>query len=68
MNAAYIRAQSYVGRQLRILDDDAWNYGRWGQIVMVVPSRGHACWLVDYPDGCTDVVPATPSPELYAIR
>ncbi|MGW4338415.1 hypothetical protein ACWEK5_37270 [Rhodococcus koreensis] len=35
---------------------DGWRDDEPAQIVAVVPSRGHLCWLVEYTGGGTDVI------------
>lgn len=49
-------ADHYVGHKIMINRSDGWNAGRWATIKMVVPSRNKLCWLVEYPNGDTDVV------------
>lgn len=29
--------------------------GQWGRIIAIVPARGRDCWLIEWPNGDTDV-------------
>lgn len=58
-NTLHSVARSGVGKYIKIHRNDGWHNGHWGLIVMVIPSGGKPCWLIEYPDGATDVFPVS---------
>ena len=44
-----------VGRKIRSCHPNAYQSGKWGTVVAVVPARGTDMWLIEWPDGKTDV-------------
>lgn len=71
-NTLHSVARSGVGKSIRIHRNDGWHSNHWGLIVMVIPSGGKPCWLIEYPDGATDVFPVslrdTSSTNSYTLR
>lgn len=60
-------AEHCVGQRIRVQRADGWNVDQWAVIAMVVTSRGRLCWLVEYFDGATDVVPIFDNPDRYDL-
>jgi len=73
-NTIHRFAHSGVGKHIKIHRADGWHNDQWGLIVMVIPSGGKPCWLIEYPDGATDVFPVslkvseTPDANSYSLR
>jgi hypothetical protein len=47
--------ESAVGNLIRSRHPYAYQTGKWGLVVAVVPCRGKDMWLIKWPGGITDV-------------
>jgi len=68
-NSATLRnvAEHDVGQRIRVSRRDGWNAGVWATIAMVIASRNRLCWLVEYGNGSTDVVPIFGNPDHFDL-
>jgi hypothetical protein len=57
-----------VGKLIRSCHPYAYQTGKWGKVVAVVPCRGKDMWLIKWPRGISDVWnPEDPAAE-YEFR
>ena len=50
-----MNAMERVGQEVRSCHPYAYQSGKWARIVNVVPCRGEEMWLLEWPDGKTDI-------------
>lgn len=56
-----------MGQRIHVTRSDGWNTDKWATIVMVIASRCELCWLVEYHNGDTDVVPIFDNPNHFDL-
>jgi hypothetical protein len=62
-------AKRQIGRTITVhRRRDGWRCGQPGRVMMVAPSQGRPCWLVEYPDGAHDVVPVADPGYHYTLH
>jgi hypothetical protein len=51
--------------QIRATHPYGFRSGEWARVVNVVPARGRDCYLVEFPDGVTDLWPVIDAWDPY---